>query len=234
MSMKTEQMICRIGVFVIAMTFVCGGGVAQTNKLFELMPGSKTGISFKNVITESATHNALTYENLYNGGGVAVGDINNDGLDDIYMVGNMEPNVLYLNHGNFKFRDITASAGVAGREGWKTGVSMVDINGDGLLDIYVCYSGKENASSRRNQFFINKGNLTFTDRAAEMGLDDPSYSTQAIFFDYDLDKDLDLFLLTTNVKVIRDLELNLNKPENPGTHTQAINFSATTIIILLK
>ncbi len=180
--------------------------IAQGNKLFELIPASKTGIDFKNVITENSKHNALTYENLYNGGGVATGDINNDGLDDIYLIGNMQPNELYLNLGNLKFKNITASAGVGGRNGWKTGVAMVDINGDALLDIYVCYSGKEEPEKRRNQFFINKGNLTFEDQAQAMGLDDPSYSTQASFFDYDRDGDLDLFLLATNVKVIRDLD----------------------------
>ncbi|MBK9491596.1 MAG: VCBS repeat-containing protein [Haliscomenobacter sp.] len=118
----------------------------------------------------------------------------------------MQLNKLYLNQGNFKFKDITQAAGVAGRVGWKSGTSMVDINGDGLLDIYVCYSGKTDAEKRRNQFFINQGNLTFIDKAQEMGLDDPSYTTQVSFFDYDRDGDLDAFLLATNVKVIRDLE----------------------------
>jgi enediyne biosynthesis protein E4 len=180
--------------------------LAQNEKRFELLSSSRTGVNFKNTITENAHHNALTYENLYNGGGVAIGDINNDGLDDIYFISNMEHNKLYLNQGNFKFKDITKSAGVAGRVGWKTGVTMVDINGDKLLDIYVCYSGKEEPEKRRNQFFINQGNLTFEDKGKEMNVDDPSYSTQATFFDYDKDGDLDMFLLATNVKVIRELE----------------------------
>jgi enediyne biosynthesis protein E4 len=181
-------------------------GNAQDEKIFELLPASRTGVTFRNTITENIHHNALTYENLYNGGGVAIGDINNDGLDDIYFVSNMERNTLYLNQGNFKFKDITKTAGVSGRVGWKTGVTMVDINGDKLLDIYVCYSGKGDPEERRNQFFINKGDLTFEDKAKPMGLDDPSYSTQASFFDYDRDGDLDMFLLATNVKVIRELE----------------------------
>lgn len=186
------------------LTLLALGAGAQS--LFEKIPASRSGVSFKNTITENAAQNALTYENLFNGGGVAVGDINNDGLEDIYLISNMQLNKLYLNLGNLQFKDITASAGVGGREGWKSGTSMVDINGDGLLDIYVCYSGKTEADKRRNQFFINQGNLTFVDKAKEMGLDDPSYTTQVAFFDYDRDGDLDAFLLATNVKVIRDLE----------------------------
>lgn len=180
----------------------------QAQSLFEPVNSSRSGVSFKNTIVENATQNALTYENLFNGGGIAVGDINNDGLEDIYFISNMQLNKLYLNQGNFKFKDITQAAGVAGRVGWKSGTSMVDINGDGLLDIYVCYSGKTDAEKRRNQFFINQGNLTFIDKAQEMGLDDPSYTTQVSFFDYDRDGDLDAFLLATNVKVIRDLEFS--------------------------
>ncbi|HPH19326.1 MAG TPA: VCBS repeat-containing protein, partial [Haliscomenobacter sp.] len=179
---------------------------AKAQSLFEPVNSSRSGVSFKNIIVENATQNALTYENLFNGGGIAVGDINNDGLEDIYFISNMQLNKLYLNQGNFKFKDITQAAGVAGRVGWKSGTSMVDINGDGLLDIYVCYSGKTDAEKRRNQFFINQGNLSFIDKAQEMGLDDPSYTTQVSFFDYDRDGDLDAFLLATNVKVIRDLE----------------------------
>jgi hypothetical protein len=180
----------------------------QAQGLFESVNAARSGVSFKNVIVENTEQNALTYENLFNGGGVAVGDINNDGLDDIYFVSNLQLNKLYLNQGNFHFKDITQTAGVAGRLGWKSGTSMVDINGDGLLDIYVCYSGKLEAEKRRNQFFINQGNLTFVDKAQEMGLDDPSYTTQVSFFDYDRDGDLDAFLLATNVKVIRNLEFS--------------------------
>ena len=186
----------------------------QPFKLFEPVPSKKSGIVFKNTITENEEHNALTYENLYNGGGVAVGDINNDGLEDIFFVSNMEYNKLYLNTGDFKFKDITESAGVTGRAGWKSGVTMVDINGDGLLDIYVCHSGKDSPEKRRNELFINKGNLKFEEMAKAYGIDDPSYSTIGAFFDYDHDGDLDLFMLATNVKVIRGMELDKARNSN--------------------
>ncbi len=191
---------------VLLVISVYSGG--QDLKLFEPVPAKRSGIAFKNTITENEQHNALTHENLYNGGGVATGDINNDGLDDIYFISNMGYNKLYLNLGDLKFKDITESAGVGGREGWKTGVTMADINGDGLTDIYVCYSGRGNPEQRRNQLFINKGNLKFEEKAKAYGLDDPTYSTLGAFFDYDLDGDLDMFLVATNVKVIRGLEFD--------------------------
>ncbi len=199
----------RLQIFLAILCLLPFGCIhAQDDQLFEPLSARKTGVKFKNTIKETESQNALTYENLYNGGGVAVGDINNDGLEDIYFVSNMEYNKLYLNQGDFKFQDITEKAKVQGREGWKTGVSMVDINGDNLLDIYVCYSGKQEKDVRANQLFINKGNLIFEEKAREYGLDDPSYSTQAAFFDYDKDGDLDLFLLTTNVSVITEFEFS--------------------------
>jgi enediyne biosynthesis protein E4 len=188
--------------------FVAVFANAQTIKQFEQVPAKKSGIVFKNTIAEDEKHNALTHENLYNGGGVAAGDINNDGLDDLFFISNMGYNKLYLNLGDLKFKDITKTAGVGGREGWKTGVTMADVNGDNLLDIYVCYSGKDNIEKRRNQLFINQGNLKFEEKAKAYGIDDPTYSTVGAFFDYDLDGDLDLFLLATNVKVLRGVEFD--------------------------
>jgi hypothetical protein len=179
---------------------------AQKSPLFESLPPSKTGVVFRNSLQETRTSNVLTYEYFFNGGGVAVGDINNDGLDDIYFTGNMTPNALYLNLGNFKFREIAASAGVSCPERWKTGVTMADVNGDGYLDIYVCYSGKGDPEKRRNKLFINNGDLTFTEKAATFGLDDPGYTTHASFFDFDRDGDLDMYLLNHNVVVIREFE----------------------------
>lgn len=174
---------------------------AEEKGLFTLLDPAQTGVTFINPITELEELNILLYEYLYNGGGVAVGDINNDGLMDLYFNGSMEINRLYLNEGNFRFRDITTSAGVDGGLGFKTGVTMVDINGDGLLDIYVCKSMIKDPAYRKNVLYINNGNLTFTERAAEYGLDDASYSSQAYFFDMDGDGDLDLYLLNHPAKI---------------------------------
>jgi len=178
----------------------------QGTKLFQPVPPQKSGITFKNTITENEEANALTHENLYNGGGLAVGDLNNDGLEDIFFIANMGLNKLYQNLGDLKFRDISKSSGAEGRAGWKTGVTMADINGDGLLDIYVCYSGKGAPEKRKNELYINKGNLKFEEKSREYGLDDMTYSTLAAFFDYDLDGDLDMFLVATNVIVIRGMD----------------------------
>lgn len=185
----------------------CSGIVtARQTPLFEETDPEKTGLKFRNVLKESPTSNVLTYEYFYNGGGVAVGDINNDGFDDVYFTGNMVENKLYLNKGDWRFEDITAKAGVAVEHGWKTGVNMADVNGDGWLDIYVCLSGKGDPDLRRNHLYINNGDLTFTESAAAYGLDDPSHSTHSAFFDYDLDGDLDMYLLNHNVVVIREFE----------------------------
>ena len=156
-----------------------GDNLADTSPaLFSLLAPEKTHVDFQNNIIEGLNTNVLMYEYFYNGGGVAVGDINNDGLDDIYFTSNMESNRLYLNKGNMTFEDITASAGVAGREGpWKTGTTMADVNGDGLLDIYVCYSGNLKPEKRANQLFINRGNNTFIDKAADYGLNSFGTST---------------------------------------------------------
>ena len=180
--------------------------------LFTLLAPEKTHIDFQNNITEGLNTNVLMYEYFYNGGGVAVGDINNDGLDDIYFTSNMEANRLYLNKGNMVFEDITASAGVAGRSGpWKTGVTMADVNGDGFLDIYVCHSGNLSPEKRMNELFINQGNsssgsVRFIEKAADYGLNSPATSTQATFFDYDKDGDLDMFLLNHNPKSLPVLD----------------------------
>jgi len=172
--------------------------------LFTLLSPDQTNISFNNILEENLNLNVLMYEYTYNGGGVAVGDVNNDGLPDLYFSGNTVDNKLYLNEGGMRFKDITAVAGVTGRPGpWKTGVTMADVNGDGLLDIYVCYSGKLPPEKRINQLFINKGIdknkiPVFAEETAAYGLAEPSYSTQGYFFDYDKDGDLDLLLLNHN------------------------------------
>ncbi|MCC6463166.1 MAG: VCBS repeat-containing protein [Saprospiraceae bacterium] len=176
--------------------------------LFEWLPPAQTGVDFVNRIEEdSEEDNVLAYEYFYNGGGVAAGDLNNDGRIDLYFTANRETNRLYLNQGNLKFEDITRSAGVGGRRNaWKTGVTLADVNADGWLDIYVCYSGRGNTEARRNQLFINNQDLSFSEKAAAYGLDDPGYGTQAAFFDFDLDGDLDCFLLNHNIKEYRNFE----------------------------
>jgi hypothetical protein len=167
----------------------------NTGKQFTLMPESSTGVAFRNDIVETQTMFLYIYEYLYVGAGVSVGDINNDGLPDIYFTSTLASNKLYLNLGNFKFKDITESAGVMGGIGIKTGTTMVDINNDGYLDIMVCKSGYKDANLRKKMLYINNKNNTFTDMAEAYGLDDASYSMQSYFFDYDNDGDKDVYFL---------------------------------------
>lgn len=167
--------------------------------LFTQFGPDMTGINFVNEVHDSDSLNILDYLYFYNGGGVAIGDINNDGLPDIYFSSNQGSNKLYLNKGNLKFEDITEKAGVQGTGNWNTGVTMADVNGDGLLDIYLCTVGKFRNLYGRNQLFINNGDLTFTEKAAEYGLDFEGFNTQTTFFDYDKDGDLDMFLVNHSV-----------------------------------
>ena len=167
--------------------------------MFSLVPSAHSSITFANTLTEDEDFNIIEYLYYYNGGGVAIGDINQDGLPDIYFSGNQGSNKLYLNKGDFKFEDITLKVGVEGRGNWKTGVTMADVNADGLLDIYLCGVGRYKHFDGINQLFINNGDLTFTERSEEMGLAFQGFSTQSAFFDYDLDGDLDMYLLNHSV-----------------------------------
>ncbi len=185
----------------------------ETETQFELLPADVTGINFSNDLVSTDEFNVYRYRNFYNGGGVAIGDVNNDGLEDIYFTSNLNQNKLYLNKGNFKFEDVTDKANVGGTKAWSTGVSMVDINADGFLDIYVCNSGDVKGDNKQNEFFINNGDLTFTEKASELGLDDKGFSTHASFFDYDKDGDLDLYLLNNSYQSIGSF--NLTKNERP-------------------
>ena len=176
------------------------------NTLFTLMPSGETGIDFRNDLEYTEEFNTYTYRNFYNGGGVAIGDLNNDGLPDIFFTGNMVSNRLYLNEGNLKFKDITNESGLDSKGVWSTGVSLADVNGDGWLDIYICKSGKPEGENRHNELFINRGVengiLKFEEKAKEYGVADYGLSTHAAFFDYDKDGDLDMYLLNNSIKSV--------------------------------
>ncbi|HEY5825487.1 MAG TPA: VCBS repeat-containing protein, partial [Cyclobacteriaceae bacterium] len=181
--------------FLILVSLVACQKQQKEEALFVEQIPAETNITFTNVVNQNGDNNVLNYPYFFNGGGVAAGDFNNDGLIDLYFSGNQVSNKLYINKGNFKFDDITDKAGVALKEGWKTGVTLADVNQDGWLDIYVCRSAMGDSLLRRNQLFINNKNLTFSEQAKHYGLADQSYSTQAAFFDFDKDGDLDAFIL---------------------------------------
>lgn len=191
----------------------------ETQPKFQLLPSSQTGITFNNQINETEDFNSIKFIYIYNGGGVGSGDINNDGLPDLFFAGNQVPSKLYLNKGNFQFEDITQNAGI-NHKGWATGVSMVDINADGLLDIYVCVAGRDSLPA--NQLYINQGENKFIESAKAYGLDDTGYSTQAAFFDYDLDGDLDMYLLTNGLEKFSHNNTRPRKLKGEGVSTDRL------------
>jgi hypothetical protein len=210
-------------IFLIA----CNSSQDNTNQLFTKLTSSQTGITVSNELDLNADFDVFRYRNYYNGGGVAIGDINNDGLPDIFLTTNTKENKLYLNQGNLKFKDISEEAGIEGTKSWSTGVAMVDINGDGWLDIYVCNSGDLKGNKRENELFINIPSSTlpsgegaksvrFKESAKEYGLNDNGFSTHVAFLDYDLDGDLDCYLLNNSFRPIGSFGLeNIRNQRDP-------------------
>jgi len=212
--MSVKFLIYFFSVSLLVFTTSCSRQVHEKEvKLFTPLSPDSTGITFRNTLLFNQEFNIYTYRNFYNGGGVGLGDVNNDGLVDIYLTANQGPNKLYLNKGNFRFEDITDKAGVAGTKAWSTGVSLADVNGDGWIDIYVCNSGDIKGDDKENELFINNGDLTFTERAKEFGIADKGFTTHAVFFDYDRDNDLDLYILNNSYQSIGSF--NLMKNERP-------------------
>ena len=216
---------------------------AVRNQLFTRLPSSVTGVRFENRLTETADRNVFTYRNYYNGGGVAIGDLTGDGLPEVILVSNQGGPRLYLNQGKFRFRDITDASGLEpGKDSWSTGVTLADVNGDGLLDIYICRAGTGGPERRVNALWINQGMNsdgipTFKDMAKEYGITDGGYSTQAVFFDYDRDGDLDLFLIRNsprpvstfglrNMRNVRDANGGARLYRNDGGHFTEVSAAA--------
>ncbi len=208
--MKFLLKILTVFIFFLCVT-ACKQNPAPVNdigkdSLFKIHTPAETHIDFVNQLTYTDSLNCYTYRSFYNGGGVGVGDVNNDGLPDIFFCGNREPSRLYINKGNFVFEDVTEKAGLLRSGVWATGVSFADVNGDGFLDIYVCKSGPPTGEKRYNELFINNGNGTFTEAAQKWGIADLGLSTHAAFFDFDHDGDLDCYVLNNSLKSVVNFE----------------------------
>jgi enediyne biosynthesis protein E4 len=216
---RTFELGCQLWqLFIVAVLALASCDRAESSTpLFELLRPEATGVTFVNELSENTELNILNYLYYYNGGGVAAGDIDNDGLPDLYFTSNLGSDRLYLNKGNYRFEDITERAGVPGPEGWTSGVTMADVNGDGYLDIYVS-AVNYLTTHGRNVLYVNNGNRTFTDRTQEYGLEHAGYSTQAAFFDYDTDGDLDMYLLNHSIHIERTIS---QKPQREPRHPRA-------------
>lgn len=216
-----------IAVVLIAFYFAgcSNNNTKETNSLFTLTTSDSTHLVFNNDLPYTEEYNTYTYRNFYNGGGVALGDVNNDGLLDVYFTGNLVDNKLFINKGNWKFEDVTSAAGVACPNVWSTGATIVDINADGLLDIYVCKGGKPGGDNRHNELFINKGNLQFEEQSKEYGLDIVGLSVHSAFFDFDKDGDLDCYLLNNSIRSVGgfDLKKGLRDIPDPEGNMFLIN-----------
>ncbi|MGQ0561797.1 MAG: VCBS repeat-containing protein [Gemmatimonadota bacterium] len=217
--MACPRIVGRLRFLLIALCFSAGcsdislrGEPAANGQLFTRLPSSYTGVRFENRLEETRELNVFTYRNYYNGGGVGLGDLTGDGLPELLLTSNLEGNRLYLNQGSFRFRDVTEQAGVSGKGFWATGVTFADVNGDGRLDIYICYAGDVEGRRRANELYINEGLNedgvpTFTERAAEYGIADEGYSTHAAFFDYDRDGLLDLYVVNNSFRPVSSFGL---------------------------
>ena len=182
-------------------------GFSQNSELYTRLSSAETGVTFNNKIKDDKDKNILLYANFYGGAGVGVGDFNNDGLQDLYFAGNIVGDKLYFNLGNFKFKDVTKSAGIVDDKGWSSGVVVADINNDGFLDIYVTKELYDHQPElRTNRLYVNQGDGTFVEKAAEFGIANTERTRNATFFDYNKDGYLDLFIL--------------NQPPNPGSYSE--------------
>jgi len=191
-----------LSLYLLAILFGCQ---SEPNTQFIALPAAQTGIKFNNVIQDHDTLSVLNYEYIYNGGGVAIGDLNGDDLQDLVFTANMVDNAIYLNQGNLKFKDISKESGILGEKRWSTGVTLVDVNADGKLDIYITASGHDKVENKTNQLFINQGVNsegipTFLEKSAAYGIADQTNSTHSVFFDYDNDGDLDLFVIVNKMR----------------------------------
>jgi hypothetical protein len=219
-SVKRTKLFC--GISVLLMAVLCPScRHEQPPALFELM--DHTGVDFNNKVIDDKLENSFLFRNFYNGGGVAIGDLNNDGLADIVFTSNMGDNKIYLNKGDFHFEDATAKSGLRQDSMWSTGVVLVDINNDGWLDIYICNSGHMKSGHRKNQLYINNHDMTFTESAAKYGLDISAYTTQVSFFDYDNDGDLDCFMIDNSPIPVNTLN-NANRRDLPEAQWPVADF----------
>ncbi len=208
-------------VILILLCFACHTKKTPVPTLFSL--ANNTGIDFNNTVIDGQLENSFYFRNFYNGGGIAVGDINNDGMADLFFTSNQGENKLYLNKGDFKFEDISKKAGLRQDSMWSTGVMMVDINNDGWLDVYECNSGHMQSGKRKNKLYINNKDLSFTESAAKYGLDISAYTTQVSFFDYDLDGDLDCFMINNSPIPINTLGYS-NRRDLPDAEWEVADF----------
>ncbi len=196
-------------IFLFTAT-IFGSCSKKEQTLFSLQSNESIGVNFANNLEDKQGTNVFTFRNYYNGGGVAIGDVNNDGVNDVYLTSNQGDNQLLINNGAWKFENIAEKAGVKGSKYWSTGVTMVDINADGWLDIYVCNSGNAQGGETENELFVNQQNGSFKDEAKKYGLADGGLSTHAVFFDYDLDGDLDCYVLNNSFRPIGSFDFSKN------------------------